>query len=27
LAKVDVATFDAVKVKPEWVAQAADLAK
>ena len=27
LAKVDVATFDAVKVKPEWVAQAADLTK
>ena len=27
LAKVDVATFEAVKVKPEWVAQAADLAK
>ena len=27
LAKVDVATFDAVKVKPEWVAQAADLVK
>ena len=27
LAKVDVATFDAVKVKPEWVAQAAHLAK
>jgi len=27
LAKVDVATFEAIKVKPEWVAQAADLAK
>ncbi len=27
LAAVDVETFDAVKVKPEWVAQAADLAK
>ena len=27
LAKVDVATFESVKVKPEWVAQAADLAK
>ncbi len=27
LAAVDVDTFDAVKVKPEWVAQAADLAK
>jgi len=27
LAKVDVATFDTVKVKPEWVAQAADLTK
>lgn len=27
LAAVDVDSFDAVKVKPEWVAQAADLAK
>mmetsp|Transcript_27634 Transcript_27634/g.51265 ORF Transcript_27634/g.51265 Transcript_27634/m.51265 type:complete len:200 (-) Transcript_27634:265-864(-) len=27
LAAVDVESFDAVKVKPEWVAQAADLAK
>ena len=27
LAKVDVDSFDAVKVKPEWVAQAADLSK
>ena len=27
LAAVDVDTFDAVKVKPEWVAEAADLAK
>ncbi|WP_204114385.1 50S ribosomal protein L21 [Shimia biformata] len=27
LAAVDVDTFDAVKVKPEWVAQAKDLAK
>ena len=27
LAKVDVGSFDAVKVKPEWVAQAADLSK
>ena len=27
LAKVDVETFEAAKVKPEWVAQAADLAK
>ena len=27
LAKVDVATFESVKVKPEWVAQAAHLAK
>ncbi|MDE0968848.1 MAG: 50S ribosomal protein L21 [Octadecabacter sp.] len=27
LAAVDVNTFDAVKVKPEWVAQAADLVK
>lgn len=27
LAAVDVETFDAVKVKPEWVSQAADLAK
>lgn len=27
LAKVDVDSFDAVKVKPEWVAQAAELAK
>jgi large subunit ribosomal protein L21 len=27
LAAIDVDTFDAVKVKPEWVAQAADLAK
>lgn len=27
LAKVDVATFDTVKVKPEWVAQAADLTR
>ncbi|MDG1377302.1 MAG: 50S ribosomal protein L21 [Yoonia sp.] len=27
LAAVDAATFDAVKVKPEWVAQAAEMAK
>ena len=27
LAKVDIETFDAVNVKPEWVAEAADLAK
>ncbi|WP_439111185.1 50S ribosomal protein L21 [Lentibacter sp.] len=27
LAKVDVDTFDAVKVKPEWVAQAAEMSK
>jgi large subunit ribosomal protein L21 len=27
LAAIDVNTFDAVKVKPEWVAQAAELAK
>ena len=27
LAKVDVDSFDAVKVKPEWVAQATDLSK
>jgi len=27
VAAIDVASFDAVKVKPEWVAQAADLAK
>ncbi|MEJ1993492.1 MAG: hypothetical protein P8X50_17885 [Maritimibacter sp.] len=27
LAAVDVESFDAVKVKPEWVEQAKDLAK
>ncbi len=27
VAAIDVASFDAVKVKPEWVTQAADLAK